>query len=368
MTPRSEDGRIRLLIVTQFLDRGGLEEVVKTLVRRLCPDQYVIAVAYAKGGRAAAELEAEHHVKLIAYDAPGRWARFQKLYRAARDFHPDIVHTHFSWYGPVAGLLTGAMRVETIHNLYDWFRGPLRLWYGLHLLLNHKIVAVSRHVAGFSRKQFFFLPHRRMVVIANGVDLPQERPPLPGQGTRERGALTIGFVGRLSPLKGVEFLLRAAALLKVRGMIVHIRVAGDGPEEERLRSMASELGGVEFAGYQSDVQAFLRWCDLFVLPSVLEGMPLSVIEAMAAGLPVVAASVGGVPEVVEDRVTGILVPPRDPGALASAIEELAGDRELRFRMGKNGQDRAYSLFSADRMVRETDLLYRALLKRPELHS
>ncbi len=362
----ARDRPTRLLFVAHFLDRGGLEQVVKTLARDLPGRGYAIAVAYAKGGRTSEELAKDPGITMIHYDASGRLDRFRKLIAGARAFRPDIVHTHFSWYGPLTGLLCGAKRVETIHNLYDWFKGPYRLSYSILLLLNQKVVAVSRFVADFNRRYFPFFPAGRLVVIPNGVDLPSVPPGLPASMRAATGDFTACFVGRLAPQKGLEHLLRAARLLEERGRQFRLILAGEGPEEEKLRALAAglRLAGAEFAGYREDVRSLLAGCDIFVLPSHYEGMPLSVIEAMAAGLPVVATPVGGVPEVVEDGVTGLLVPVGDPEALSAAIEKLAASPELRLRMGKCGQERAYALFGAPRMVDETDLLYRTLLGKP----
>jgi glycosyltransferase involved in cell wall biosynthesis len=172
-------------------------------------------------------------------------------------------------------------------------------------------------------------------------------------------------VSRLDPVKRVDVLLRAVAELDG----VHAFVVGYGAEEGRLKAMAKALGRVHgrsdgwirFAGYQEDVWPWLAACDVFVLSSDWEGMPNAVLEAMGAGLPVVATAVGGTPDVVVDGVTGLLVPAADPAALAAVLERLIGDPGLRQRMGEAGRRRVEQRFSAQRMVERTQSLYERVL-------
>jgi glycosyltransferase involved in cell wall biosynthesis len=141
-------------------------------------------------------------------------------------------------------------------------------------------------------------------------------------------------------------------------------MVGDGPDRERLEQVAHDLGiarATYFVGYQSDVAGYYRLFDAFVLPSVNEGTPVSAIEALASGTPVVATRVGGVPDVVTDGVDGYLVEPRDVEAAAERLAELARDPELRERLGGAGRANALERYSVERLVDDVDRLYRALL-------
>jgi glycosyltransferase involved in cell wall biosynthesis len=170
-------------------------------------------------------------------------------------------------------------------------------------------------------------------------------------------------VARLDPQKGLGDLLEAAARVPDASFVV----AGDGPDRERLGETARSLGlhdRVCFLGHRDDVPDLLRSCDVFVLPSLYEGFPLSVLEAMAAGKPVIATAVGGTPEAVSDGETGFLVPPGDPSALAAAIRAVLSDPVLARRLGSAGRERACRTFSAAEMVRHVVRLYEDILKAP----
>jgi glycosyltransferase involved in cell wall biosynthesis len=171
-------------------------------------------------------------------------------------------------------------------------------------------------------------------------------------------------VGRLSPEKDVTTLLKAAALVVERHPSFRLQIAGAGPCGVELAALAGSLGlmdRVEFLGDVSDVPALLARASLFVLPSVTEGLPLTVLEAMACGLPVVATRVGGTPEAVADGVSGLLVPPREPGLLAGAILRVHGDAGFAAQMGLAGHQRAKAQFDVRTMVSRYESLYKEVL-------
>jgi glycosyltransferase involved in cell wall biosynthesis len=210
------------------------------------------------------------------------------------------------------------------------------------------------------------------VTIYNGVDVTRF-PVASVQATAQArraigmpvGVPLVGSLGRLHPQKGFSDLLTAFAQVRQRVSSVRLFVAGDGELRDDLEAQARSLGiaaAVTFAGVRADVSEILAALDVFVLPSLWEGMPNAVLEAMAAGLPVVATAVGGTPEVVVDRVTGLLVPPQDPGALARAIERLLRDPGLRRTMGRAGRRRVERHFHIQETVRQVQDLYEALLR------
>jgi len=152
--------------------------------------------------------------------------------------------------------------------------------------------------------------------------------------------------------------------VRERGVNAVLCMVGDGPEREVLEQLAHKLGIARycyFVGYQSDVAGYYRLFDAFLLPSVNEGTPVSAIESLASGTPVVANRVGGVPDVVRDGVDGFLVKPGDVDAAAARLGELAGDPELRARLGQSGRARVLERYSVDRLVDDVDRLYRSLL-------
>jgi glycosyltransferase involved in cell wall biosynthesis len=230
-------------------------------------------------------------------------------------------------------------------------------------------VAVSEEVA--TRLQILFgWSREKIAVVHNGIPhgmytVPPD-PQLRAELLRGERALLL-IPARLDPLKGHEFALEA--LRRLDG--VQAIFAGDGPDRERLEALTEELGlrpRVTFLGFRDDLPRLLACTDVAVLPSLSEGLPLAALEALAAGTPLVATSVGGTGEAVVDGVTGLLVPPRDPDALAAAIRRVLSDPfEARIR-AEAGIERVRSLFCAERMVESIETLYGELLIRRERHA
>jgi glycosyltransferase involved in cell wall biosynthesis len=182
----------------------------------------------------------------------------------------------------------------------------------------------------------------------------------------EEPAFVLGSVGRLTTIKGIEYLLRAVALLiNERGLKpMQVAVIGGGPLQKALEELSAELSineHVRFLGERQDVPNLLRLLDVFVMPSLHEGIPMALLEAMRAGCPIVASAVGGIPEVIRDGKDGMLVPPQDPGALARAIESLYASVQDRMRLSHAGRVRVEAEFGAERMAVLTKEFYKTLL-------
>jgi glycosyltransferase involved in cell wall biosynthesis len=215
------------------------------------------------------------------------------------------------------------------------------------------------------------VPAARIEVIPSGIDLAPFDAPFDRAAARSALGLAPDDVlaiqvAALAPHKSQTTLLRAAALLRGRAPRLRVWIAGEGALRAALvaEHKALELDDrVRFLGFRDDVVTLLRASDVFVLSSYLEGMGTSILDAMAAGLPVVATRVGGIPEVVTDGETGLLVPPRDPAALAEALARLADDAALRASWGARGRQAARA-FGADRTAALTRALYRRLLEEP----
>lgn len=288
----------------------------------------------------------------------------------------DIVHAH----GQKAGILArrGARRrripsVYTPHSfvyrtqaLRPRWSGRLRFRVGLlgeRALARHTaaIVAVAddeRNVALTDR----IAPADRIVVIPPGVCIDRESAPNESlRSFRGEGPL-LGFVAGLRDQKGLPTLLDALELLAEQGNSVRFAIVGNGPlwdEVEARVSAAPLAGNTLLLPFEEDAEAYLRCLDAFVLPSLWEGLPMAVLEAMAAGIPVVATAVNGTPEAVEDGVTGYLVPAGDAAALADRLLAIAGDEPARRAMGEAGRQLAASRFGVDRMVDELLSVYRS---------
>ncbi|HET7499130.1 MAG TPA: glycosyltransferase family 4 protein, partial [Candidatus Eisenbacteria bacterium] len=214
------------------------------------------------------------------------------------------------------------------------------------------------------------VPGEVIRVIPSGIDLEPFEQPFDRAAARASLGLTPDEVlaiqvAALAPHKSQTTLLQAAAAAAGAAPGLRVWIAGEGALKEALLAEHRSLGlgdRVRFLGFREDIVPLLRAADLFVLSSYLEGLGTSVLDAMAAGLPVVATAVGGVPEIVEPEATGLLVPPQDPGALAAAMARLATDPALRAAMGARGRERARA-FSADRTAVLTRALYEELLDR-----
>jgi glycosyltransferase involved in cell wall biosynthesis len=219
------------------------------------------------------------------------------------------------------------------------------------------VVAISRAVAACA-------PTGRARIIYHGVDVDEFHN---AAVSAPRKGQVIGVAARLVPIKGIEFLIRAFAKLQDEFPQARLEIAGVGPELPRLEREVARLNArdrIVFLGWQANVaQTMARW-DLLAMPSLEEGLGLAVLEAMAAGLPVVASEVGGLSEVVKHGETGWLVAAGEPEALANAIRSLLLDPELRTRMGAAGYERARVCFGASRMVREFSELYEELVVHP----
>jgi glycosyltransferase involved in cell wall biosynthesis len=212
----------------------------------------------------------------------------------------------------------------------------------------------------------------RIVRIYNGIDPSKfERSSERAEARRRLGlpndGMIIGGVGRLDEAKGFRFLLEAVAKLPPTQPPVMLALAGDGPLLQSLQTRAGELGiadRVRLLGFCGDVRPVYDALDIFVLSSLCEALPYALLEAMAARLPTIGTRVGGVPEIIVEGETGLIVPPRDANALAAALRRLTESQDLRQRMGEAGRERVVRHFNEREMVRQTLDLYRDLLRRP----
>lgn len=366
-TPARHGRKLRILFVTLNLDKGGLEEMLLMFARFLDKSAYELAVACRVEGIVAAEMARLPGVRVFGYEREGRLARFSALLRFAREFKPDIIHNHFSWYGVLLGLLLRVPRVETIHNIYSWFTGIQRVAYSLHCLLASRVIAVSETVRQFTVAHFPLLRWKRIDVVHNGTDTKRFSGESDGALRSAFGIpsshIVMGFIGRLEEQKGLPYLLQALARLRDESVPDYsLMIVGDGTLREFLKSEAERLNlsNVHFAGYQRETPAFFRLFDVFVFPSLFEGLPVVLIEAMAAGCAVVSTTIGSVAELVVHGKSGLLVSPKDPDALASALKMILTNEALRAEMGQQAQLRANSEFSVDAMVNRTEDIYRSI--------
>ncbi len=309
-----------------------------------------------------------------------------RLVRLIRAERPQILHTHTAKAGAlgrVAALLARDARPPVVvhsfhgHVLRGYF-DPVRT-FGFRVVerwlarRSTVLVAVSPEVRDDLVSLGIAAPER-FAVIRLGLAFDERVPSNPAQRTETRRRLDIpddrfvvGWIGRMTAVKRAEDLLLAFRRLREAGVDACLCLVGDGPERATIERRARELGVMAdtlFLGFQTDVAPFYAAFDAFVLPSSREGTPASAIEALAAGLPVVATRVGGLPDVVSDGEDGFLVEVGAVDALAERLQRLAADPALRERMGAAGRRRVLQRYSAGRLVDDMDALYRSLLSKP----
>lgn len=339
--------RVRVLHVITSLTVGGAERLVVSAACRLQPDRFEHAICCLTGpGALAAEAAAAGVPVFTIGSFPGlrHPLAFAKLVGVLRRWTPAIVHTHLqsaNLYGRVAARLAGVpVVIATEHNLY--VRKPRRYLMVERLLARHTdaMIAVSATVQQFLSTQLG-LPSSTIRVVRNGVAIPDAFPARVAALRARLGSRgpIVATVASLTVKKGHEFLLHALAQARDRGIPCTAVLAGDGPERRRLEALAASLGLRESTIFLGAVPAadVLEVADLFVLPSIVEGLPLALLEAMFAGKAVIATAVGGVPEVIDSNENGVLVPAADENALADAIERLLGSDDLRTRLGARAQ-------------------------------
>ena len=281
----------------------------------------------------------------------------------------DVVHTHMfgsNVWGTVLGRLSGVPVVVAHEHTWSFQGRPLRRFLDRELVARWADVFVA--VSGEDRRKMIEVEGvdpAKIRLIPNGIPSPANGAVADVRAELgiEPGAPVLGVVCELRAQKALEVLFEAAALLLAEFPTLKVLVAGDGPERARLEEGARRLGvanTVLFLGIRRDVPAVLAAVDVAVLSSDYEGSPLSVMEYMAAAKPVVSTRVGGVPELVQEDVHGLLVDPRDPEALAEAVARLLRDPALAKRLGAVGRKRQQREFSLEAMVRRIEDLYEEL--------
>jgi sugar transferase (PEP-CTERM/EpsH1 system associated) len=370
-----------VLHVIHRLATGGLENGLVNLINHLPPQRYRHAVACVEEVTDFSRRIQRPDTALFSLhrSRQGVWAMRRELYRLCRRLRPAIVHSRNQ--SGLDALLPAALAGvrHRVHGEHGWDMDDLHghrfkpaLLRRLHAPLVERYVTVSQDLAHYLQQRVHVRP-QRISTVCNGVDTERFHPRRHGApdllppGWAAQRPLVVGTVGRLTGVKDQASLLQAFAQLKPTAQQpLRLVLVGDGPLRQDLQSQAANLGIADatwFAGDRTDVPELMQQMDLFVLPSLNEGISNTLLEAMATGLPLLASRVGGNPELIHDGEHGRLLPAADPQALAQALQALVDQPALRQAWGAASRRRAEQHFSLEAMVAGYQQVYDQVLGR-----
>ena len=379
--------KINVLHFIHSLEVGGAEKNLLSIMRAQSRDKFNVFLAFSMGGELEEEFKTTHSFLYKFQSSRLRFRDFRniavvsKLSRFIKKHQIDLIHTHAfvpHLWGLVAAKLTNIPIVNHIHDspIYSASDGNPMGVKGhptLEKLLTHLtdvtiVVTKGMHKRfmdlGFDKKKILFIP--------NGIDLPQEELYSDGnaKSIRDHFGISTGpvvcTVGRLDKNKNQQILLRSAATILRDLPRAKFLIVGDGPSKAELEDLSRKLnltGSVIFPGYRKDIYSILAITDIFVLPSLWELHPITILEAMAMKKPVIASAVGGIPDTVIHGKTGLLVPPNDEAALKDAIIQLLHNRDRARRMGMEGYLLVKENFSNKKVIKTIEKVYLEILKR-----
>jgi len=302
-------------------------------------------------------------VRMVHCQGRADWRAVRQIEECIQEDGIQLVHTpgyKADLYGYVAARRSGKPIVATCHN---WLGGTPALGIYNHLdrmalKRFHGLAAVSDSVA--HRLLAAGVPARKIRTIANGIDVQTFERACPSQALNFDGSKVVGMVARLDLKKGFEYLLRAASELHSAFPGLKVVIVGEGPDRNEIEGMIQRFGlqsNVILAGQHSDMPGIYAAMDVFVLPSLNEGLPMTILEAMAASRPVIATRVGAIPRVIQDGETGLLVDPGDTDGLRNALARLLADSDLCSRLGAAGHDWVSRNYTSEAMALKYRQMY-----------
>lgn len=356
--------------------RGGQNQVLLTVMGLRALGHRTMLVAHAGGElrqRAQEGLELIPLAPRAELDLSAAW----RLSRLIKQLRPDVVHAHDPHGVAMAALALSMSTQLAKPPLVAQRRVDFRLRG--NSLSRWKYRQVDCFICSSEAIRNLLIqdgvPAQRAVTVHEGIDIDRVEHAPPAKLHEElwlpHNAPIVGNVAALVPHKGQKHLIDAAQIVLKSVPDARFVIAGEGELRESLERQIREHRldkHVFLTGFRPDVLSVLKAFDIFVMSSTTEGLGTSILDAMAAGKPIVGTRAGGIPEAVVDGETGLLVPPRDPHAMADAIVQLLGDEPRRRRMGAAGRERARGLFSAERMVQETLRVYRRVALHPHVEA
>jgi glycosyltransferase involved in cell wall biosynthesis len=371
--------RVAMLIQRYLPHVGGAEKQLQQLGPRLKDlgfDIYIIT-RHEKGLKRFEVIDGVP-VHRLPSAGPKVWAAFtfnlSALWKLIH-LRPDVIHAHEILRPATIALhaksllprpvLVKILRGGVRGDVYKLKRRPFWESYLRRLIQNvDAFLVISQEID--EELAALHIPPQKRVFLPNGVDAVRCCPVSEERKAKLRAihslplqSVLVVYAGRLVPEKRVDHLLEIWNDIRARFPSAHLLIVGEGEEQQRLKEM--RVDGVQFTGQVQDAVPYLQASDVFVLPSSTEGLSNSMLEAMSCGLPVLATTVGGAPDVIEHEVSGWLIPPEEVVALKQGLETLLGDRALRFSLGTNARQRILSGFSLDSVARRLAGLYQQLM-------
>jgi glycosyltransferase involved in cell wall biosynthesis len=382
MDQRESQNRIRVCHIAHGDLWAGAEVQLTALLEALAHDPtWELSAIVLNGGRLAHEIQKIGiPVTVLSEKRYNSLALFVRIVTQLRRQRPTILHTH-KYKDNILGACAAAAVsipavVRVVHGMPEPFSGITYVKMKVYEFVDHlittakvsKLIAVSSNIETTLRKLYGAC---KVVKIHNGINIEKVRVSQDRERVRDGlgsgpNDYAIGTVGRLTPVKGHELLLRAVASLMNKIPNITVVIVGDGPLMPELKQLAHELGmekKVVFVGQRYDVYDLVNSMDVFALPSIHEGIPMGLLEAMALRRAVVASRVGGIPEVIDHGVNGLLVAPGNVTQLAQGLEQIITDRTLAIQLGQAGAARIEAEFSATVMAERTGRLYASLVSQ-----
>jgi len=359
----------RILFYTDTPNYGGAERQMELLAKHLKPLGFEVSLAYGMYSKLDEKKDEMRAAYAKTYLLPVLHKHDPRHYHYLRDLLReekfDLLHLHL-WnpgacrYAFWAGHHAKTPIVTTEHDPFE-LSGLKKLIQRHCLRKTDRIIAISSDNFG-QLSELVENPKDRVFQIHNGIELG---PYLDNHDKAslqiETGAIVITCVAEMHPRKGHKFLIEAFQRLQKEYPMLHLVLVGTGPIEQDLKARYRANPNLHFLGWRKDIPQILRSTDVFVLPSLREAFGLSIVEAMASGVPVIATDTGGARDIIENGKSGLLAPPGDSESLRNALKTLIDNPGQRNDMAKNGLERVKSLFTAERMARETAELYENLL-------
>jgi len=371
-------GKINILHIYQNSKIGGVQQQLLSLLKAYSRERFnPIFCCLGPKEEIGKEIEGTG-IEFIPLNKL-RYNRFSsgivlELHRLMKKKQIHVVRTHryrSNLYGRLAAFFAGVpVIIASVHDNYRTDKRPKRrIMNRILSKITDKIVAVSEDVKE-DIIRYDSIDPSKIEVIPNGIDVERFNPEKNTTDIRkefslEEDDIVIGFVGRIVPAKGLEYLLNALPYLNEEFKSIKLLIVGEGSLVEELKERAKKnniFDNILFIGRRRDIPEILASINIFVMPSIAEGLPNALLEAMAMGKPIVTTEVGGIPEIVKNGFNGLLVPPRDTLSLSKAIKELIGNDRLAAKLGQAARDLVHDNLSIKAIAQKWQSLYVSILK------